>query len=402
MVYGEQTVSFNRNGMTSMTASEFSGSAQVGKNASGTEYRIANRYQDPNCNEWYVHGNVKPIKSAMLRLKRVSGDNYAVGKYVVKVNKLLLKFGMSPSNFEGHTASEMFAAANGSEMFSFDLAALNTEYVIDPNIYPSYNLGFMNYLNDSLSMNIESNPWDTYMTNWIGIGFTSPCNEVFSIQSDNFLASGNSSNLGQVGNTLLTITPNSYTVGDAGDKFKPQITTQKDVNGSWVNTNVEYFVTTKSNWITINSNHGYTFNGIANLSFSANARSAGRDRIGYVYVKALFPQGGGVYTNNTDSIKITQSSRQIIGTKNATLITNTPNPFNPTTSISFSLNNPCNIKLSVYDIMGRQIVTLVNGARTAGMHTINFDGSKVASGIYYYTLEANGEIVGKKSMLLVK
>jgi len=63
-----------------------------------------------------------------------------------------------------------------------------------------------------------------------------------------------------------------------------------------------------------------------------------------------------------------------------------PNSFNPTTMIKYQLPKDSHVTLKVYDILGREVMTLVNGMETAGMHEVTFDGSKFASGVYFYRL----------------
>jgi hypothetical protein len=80
---------------------------------------------------------------------------------------------------------------------------------------------------------------------------------------------------------------------------------------------------------------------------------------------------------------------------------NYPNPFNPSTQISFGLPKSGNVKLVVYDILGREVKTLVNDFRNAGTYNISFDASSLASGIYFYSIKAN-DFTQTKKMLLVK
>jgi len=80
---------------------------------------------------------------------------------------------------------------------------------------------------------------------------------------------------------------------------------------------------------------------------------------------------------------------------------NYPNPFNPTTQISFSIPRASNVKLTVYNMLGQEVSTLVNGYRTAGSYTVNFAGSKLASGVYLYSLKA-GNFSDVKKMVLLK
>lgn len=86
---------------------------------------------------------------------------------------------------------------------------------------------------------------------------------------------------------------------------------------------------------------------------------------------------------------------------NFSLNQNYPNPFNPATTINFSLSSRSNVSLKVYDIIGREVATLVNGVIEVGTHTVNFDGANLASGMYFYTLTA-GNFTATKKMMLVK
>lgn len=83
------------------------------------------------------------------------------------------------------------------------------------------------------------------------------------------------------------------------------------------------------------------------------------------------------------------------------LAQNFPNPFNPTTTIYFQIPMTSQVKLSVYDLLGKEVATLVNGKIVAGSHQVVFDGSNLMSGIYYYRLQA-GDFVATKKLLLLK
>ena len=79
---------------------------------------------------------------------------------------------------------------------------------------------------------------------------------------------------------------------------------------------------------------------------------------------------------------------------------NYPNPFNPSTKINFSIAKPSNVKLIVYDILGRKVATLINNQMNTGSYIYEFDASRFASGVYFYSLEAGDFKVNKKMMLL--
>ncbi len=79
---------------------------------------------------------------------------------------------------------------------------------------------------------------------------------------------------------------------------------------------------------------------------------------------------------------------------------NYPNPFNPTTNINFTVNNTGLVSIKVYDMTGREVATLANGRFAAGTHTATFDASNLASGVYLYSLQANGVRLTNKMTLI--
>ncbi|MCU0342908.1 MAG: T9SS type A sorting domain-containing protein, partial [Ignavibacterium sp.] len=85
------------------------------------------------------------------------------------------------------------------------------------------------------------------------------------------------------------------------------------------------------------------------------------------------------------------------------LIQNYPNPFNPATVIEFNLPVSSVVSLKIFDVTGKEVVSLLNDFREAGNHKVNFEVSKygLSSGVYFYTLSSNG-FVQTKSMLLLK
>jgi len=79
---------------------------------------------------------------------------------------------------------------------------------------------------------------------------------------------------------------------------------------------------------------------------------------------------------------------------------NYPNPFNPFTKIDYSVPAPGPVKLAVYNILGREVAVLINEAKPAGTHTVNFDASRLTSGIYICRIETAGKVQSKKLTLL--
>jgi len=83
------------------------------------------------------------------------------------------------------------------------------------------------------------------------------------------------------------------------------------------------------------------------------------------------------------------------------LAQNYPNPFNPTTTIGFSIPQSGNVTLKIYNVLGREVAALVNGYKNAGNYSVNFDGSKLSSGVYFYELKS-GKYSNTKKLLLLK
>ncbi|MFZ1730045.1 MAG: T9SS type A sorting domain-containing protein [Bacteroidota bacterium] len=79
---------------------------------------------------------------------------------------------------------------------------------------------------------------------------------------------------------------------------------------------------------------------------------------------------------------------------------NYPNPFNPSTSISYNINNPGHVTLKVFNVVGLEVATLVNGVHSAGSHSIDFDASRLSGGMYVYRLSAGDESISKRMMLV--
>ncbi len=80
---------------------------------------------------------------------------------------------------------------------------------------------------------------------------------------------------------------------------------------------------------------------------------------------------------------------------------NFPNPFNPVTTISYTMPNNGNVTLKVYNVLGKEIITLVNEYKQSGTYNVQFDGSKLSSGIYLYKIQA-GDFTQVKKMILLK
>ncbi len=98
---------------------------------------------------------------------------------------------------------------------------------------------------------------------------------------------------------------------------------------------------------------------------------------------------------------VTSVAEQQAEPRGFALMQNYPNPFNPTTAISYQLAANSRVTLKIYDLLGRQVATLVNGFEAAGAHTATFNASALSSGVYFYRMTA-GAYTDQKKMLLLK
>ncbi len=121
--------------------------------------------------------------------------------------------------------------------------------------------------------------------------------------------------------------------------------------------------------------------------------------------------GGGPGGANSDYIGIDALNvvRSLVGVshnnnqipKEFNLSQNYPNPFNPTTNISFSVPKAGNVKVSVYDVLGNEVATVVNEYKQAGSYNVNYNASALSSGVYFYKM-VSGSFTETKKMTLVK
>ncbi|MBV6477671.1 MAG: hypothetical protein HGGPFJEG_00413 [Ignavibacteria bacterium] len=140
-------------------------------------------------------------------------------------------------------------------------------------------------------------------------------------------------------------------------------------------------------------NNNESYNGCWGVYMFPSGKIAASDRqTGLYVIKTNFPMTGTGLQSNINSIPDKYELSQ-----------NYPNPFNPETKINYSIPAAGKVSLKVYDILGNEIATLVNGDKPAGNHTAEFSADKygLSSGVYFYTLKA-GEFSETKKMNLIK
>ena len=109
-------------------------------------------------------------------------------------------------------------------------------------------------------------------------------------------------------------------------------------------------------------------------------------------LKQIDTDGAFEYSNEVE-ISFLQSDK-------TELYQNHPNPFNPSTMISFSLPELAQVSIIIYNAIGQQVLTLLNKQISAGIHNVNFDGSNLSTGFYFYRLETPNYSKTMKMMLI--
>lgn len=149
------------------------------------------------------------------------------------------------------------------------------------------------------------------------------------------------------------------------------------------------------NWSILNS---------SNSPIPANGFGSGfiDERNNKIYGLSEFPFNHyGLIFYNEDSVVITNiNDNYSFEVNNYSLYQNYPNPFNPNTIISYQLPITSKVTIKLFDLLGREIQTLVNEEKSAGYHTLNFDGKNLPSGVYFYSLSVNDFRKTKKMVLM--
>jgi len=116
-----------------------------------------------------------------------------------------------------------------------------------------------------------------------------------------------------------------------------------------------------------------------------------QDRFGYVNTYRFFEQGNRIITSIN---KVEPIPSYYV------LMNNYPNPFNPSTTISYQLPKQSKVTIRIFDILGREVATIVNEEKLAGIYSVLFEGNNLSSGIYFYQLNADDIILTKKFVLM--
>lgn len=169
----------------------------------------------------------------------------------------------------------------------------------------------------------------------------------------------------------------------------------KDTIGSYVTGEMISFTLTFNNDGTLSA-QGDNFSGtLTPTTVVQNAK--------WIIASKDSKQNQGFYLKSIDGLQITSTEYEVVKSKivNYSLAQNYPNPFNPITKIVYHLPKSSLVQFKVYDLLGREIATLVNEQKPAGSYEVNFDASDLPSGVYIYNIKA-GDYMDSKKMILLK
>jgi hypothetical protein len=184
------------------------------------------------------------------------------------------------------------------------------------------------------------------------------------------------------GADIITLSYGSYST-DAASTWQLQKST--DSGTTWVN--VGSVVTSSTTTLTAQTD---TVNQSGNVRFKVAAVSgAGAINIDNISI-----------VNYTGTLVLVELTSLTAVPKVLTLHQNYPNPFNPSTLISYQIPAAGKVTLKVYDVLGREVATLVNEVENPGNYKVRFDASKLTSGIYFYRINAGGSTQLKKMILM--
>jgi len=148
-----------------------------------------------------------------------------------------------------------------------------------------------------------------------------------------------------------------------------------------------------------NSYHNFDAPGLENQPIRVLAGNTLNELIGIMYYSfgnyKLIPRTDADFVGHATAVEDNINSPY-----DYKLVQNYPNPFNPSTRISYSIKEEGLVTLKIYNVLGQEVATLVNDFKSSGNYNVNFDASRLSSGIYLYKLNSNGFTQTKKMMLV--
>jgi len=167
------------------------------------------------------------------------------------------------------------------------------------------------------------------------------------------------------------------------------------VNALALNSSGNLYAATEAQGIYVSIDSARSWRQINNGLLNYSIADIAFDSAGYGFIGTI---GGGVYVTEFSTTSVKTANNGII--RGYRLDQNYPNPFNPTTVIDYQLPAMSIVSLKVYDMLGREVQTLVNGRQEAGLHSVTFNPRFLASGLYFYRLKAGSYSETKKLVVL--
>lgn len=196
--------------------------------------------------------------------------------------------------------------------------------------------------------------------------------------------------------------------GDSGASFEPMWTSSEDANGDPVVYIWEIALDEDFENIVFSASAGSE----SSLPLTIGAVDGLLGTLGVeqgtsatIWHRATASDGSGLNTGIGSSVTlergvVTSSKTDPEVARRIELNQNFPNPFNPTTNISYTLPQQTDVELKVYDMTGREVATLINREQAAGSYSLNFDASSLSSGMYLYRLNTGSTTITRKMMLI--
>ena len=332
------------------------------------------------------------------------------------------------------TGIKMFKLLNtGENNYAAQFNSANSDVNVNDSIF------YRIFAKDnSLAHNTDSTTLRTFKiiaqaTACIGTGTTSTSYPFYTLYEDSrtqilynaseiIAGGGGAGFINKIGFTILTVGSPSM----SGFSVKMQTITSSTIS-AWTTTGwTEVFTSTSyipagTGLQYINLTTPYYYDGTGNLlvevcfdntSWSSNTTVAGTAQTGMVKHNHVDGSAGCTLTGTSTSstrpnVCLIINTAVGVNPSGATvpnvysLSQNYPNPFNPSTKINFAIPKQGLVTLKIYDVLGREVRTLVNEVKSAGSYTVDFNASEFSSGVYFYRIQAN-DFIDVKRMLLVK
>lgn len=212
-------------------------------------------------------------------------------------------------------------------------------------------------------------------------------------------------------NLLFIDSTEGFSFGYNGPAGLAEIYSTKDSGQNWDTKGFKNTVFSRIKFI--NKNKGWLIGAFGNIYCTSDGGDNWEEQFSYthqdLYALDFIDENNGwavgwwgtiLHTTNGGITSVDNKERLNSVPENFLLYQNYPNPFNASTTIQYQLPESGFITLKIYDLLGREIITLVNKEQTAGRYEVNFNASNLASGIYFYQIKSGSFVLTKKMVYL--